>query len=408
MNDVDPTDDPQVVLPNTSWPAAINLAGAWGRANGAGVTVALLDTGVVPSPDFGGRVVESVDFTSDRDGIDRFGHGTHMGGIIAGDGSLSVGQWSGVAPGADLVSLKVARADGSTDVSVVLAALQWIVANRDRLHIRVLNLSFGTDGQQSYAVDPLDYAVERVWNDGIVVVVAAGNRGPAPGTIDKPADDPYVVTVGSASAAGVDPALFSSTGPTQDGIQKPDLLAPGVGVVSLRATGSTLDALYPGARVGDAYFKGSGTSQAAAIVSGIAALMLGADPSLTPDEVKGALLATAQQTSGVPLVDAGAAVDAAAAVDQPPPANGGLTFSSGLGLLEAARGSVHVARLVDGLTVPVVGELDVLGQPWDPNAWTANWSSALFWDPVFWSGASWAPWDAKTWSAKTWSTDTWN
>src|SRR5207253_3938343 len=175
---------------------------------------------------------------------DRFGHGTHVAGIIAGSGAESDGHWAGVAPGAKLVSLKVAGPDGATDVSVVLAALQWIVSNRDAYHIGVVNLSFGTDGTQSYAVDPLDYAVERAWKAGIVVVAAAGNNGGLAGQeITKPGDDPYVVTVGAA-ATGDDPgngddtvAPFSSLGTTEDGFAKPDLVAPGISIASLRAPG---------------------------------------------------------------------------------------------------------------------------------------------------------------------------
>ena len=118
--------------------------------------------------------------------------------MIAGDGSASGGKWRGVAPGANLVSVKVAGADGATDVSVVIAAIQWVVSHREQYGIRVLNLSFGTDSIQPYAVDPLDAAVERAWFAGITVVVSAGNRGPGPGTIAKPGDDPYVITVGAA------------------------------------------------------------------------------------------------------------------------------------------------------------------------------------------------------------------
>src|SRR5439155_26364246 len=130
--------------------------------------------------------------------MDRYGHGTHMAGIIAGQGSTNV-NYAGVAPGANLISIKVAGGTGATDVSIVMAGLQWAVTHRAQYNIRVLNLSFGTDSKQSYSVDPLDYAVEQAWRSGIFVSVSAGNLGSSSNTITKPADDPYVVTVGAAT-----------------------------------------------------------------------------------------------------------------------------------------------------------------------------------------------------------------
>jgi serine protease AprX len=181
--------------PDTAWQKTINATDG-SSSLGAGVAVAVLDTGVTRVPDLGNRVLARVDFTPDHDGYDRYGHGTHMAGIIAGDGTSSNGQWVGVAPKANIVSVKVARADGSTDVSVVIAGMQWIVSHRAEYNIRVLNLSYGTDSKQSYLIDPLDYAVERVWRSGIFVVAAAGNGGPSFGSISKPGDDPLVLTVG--------------------------------------------------------------------------------------------------------------------------------------------------------------------------------------------------------------------
>src|SRR5438876_1038386 len=182
---------------------------------------------------------------------DSYGHGTFIAGIIAGNGTSSNGAYKGIAPAAKLVSVKVAGADGSADVSNVLAAIQWVVSFKDRYGIKVLNLSLGTDSTQSYRVDPLNYAVERAWDAGIVVVVSASNRGPAAGTISKPGDDPLVVTVGAVDDMGT-PGLgddqlpnFSSHGPTAaDGLAKPDLAAPGAHIVSLRAPGSARDTQF--------------------------------------------------------------------------------------------------------------------------------------------------------------------
>jgi serine protease AprX len=421
--------------PNTVWQKSIRLPQAQTYYKGAGVTVALLDTGISHVADLGDRVLARVDFTADQDGYDRYGHGTHMAGVIAGDGSLSGGGWTGVAPRANLVSVKVAGPDGSTDVSVVIAGMQWIVSHRSEYRIRVLNLSFGTDSKQSYLVDPLDFAVEQVWRSGILVVVAAGNRGPDPGTINKPGDDPFVLTVGAADLKNTIEksddvmAPFSSRGPTQDGVAKPGLLAPGVTIVSNRAVGSTLDQLHASARVGDHYFKGTGTSQSAAVVSGVAALMFQANPSLTPDVAKATLLGTAFRNMGQPLVDAyGAASAAALGQYLMVPANAGLIPSTGMGSLEASRGSYHVSADIDGDGNPEVvkGEIDVLGNSWSGavfvsgnswtgNSWTGNeWSSRLFegnsWTGNSWTGNEWTgnEWSGNEWTGNEWSSNSWS
>jgi serine protease AprX len=427
-------------LPNTVWQRTIGLPKAQSLYQGTGVTVALLDTGVVPTADLGNRVLARVDFTPDHDGYDRLGHGTHMAGIIAGDGTLSSGQWTGVAPRANLVSVKVAGADGSTDVSVVIAAMQWVVYHRAQYGIRVLNVSFGTDSLQSYLVDPLDFAVERVWASGILVVVAAGNRGPISdtiglGTINKPADDPFVLTVGAADLKNTMDknddriADFSSEGPTPDGVAKPDLVAPGITIVSVRDPGSTIDQAFPEAQVGQFYFKGTGTSQATAIVSGVAALMFQANPRLTPDVAKAALVGSSSRKLTGPsgathgLVDAESAVLTAAwNLYAFRPANVGLTPGTGLGSLDASRGRFHVRADPDGdgQWQRIEGEIDVLGNAWSPdalsgNSWSTNtWapyvSSDAGWTVSQWSGNSWSgtAWNGNSWSGNSWSGNSWS
>ena len=309
-NGGDDDDDPETlegyddVAPNVVWPDAVGLGSLPAGADGSGVTVAVLDTGVTRVPELGDRVLARVDLTPEGDGYDRYGHGTHMTGIVAGDGNSADGGWRGVAPGVNVVSVKVAGWNGATDVTAVIAGLEWVAAHREEYGIRVVNISFGTDSSQKYLEDPLDFAVERLWDAGILVVAAAGNRGAGGSKIDKPADDPFVLTVGAADLRGtVDSsddrvAPFSSCGPTGDGVAKPDLVAPGVSIVSSRAPGSTIDAMRPGARLGESGFKGTGTSQATAIVSGIAALMFEARPSLTPDEAKAALVGTVDHRLG--------------------------------------------------------------------------------------------------------------
>jgi serine protease AprX len=443
--------------PEATWQRAIGLDRVPNKYQGDDVAVATIDTGISPTPNLGGRVLARVDLTSERDGVDRFGHGTHMAGIIAGSGATTFGAFEGAAPETRIVSVKVAGWDGATDVSTVIAALQWVVANRSRFNIRVVNLSWGTDASTGYGVDPLDRAVERAWGAGLAVVVSAGNQGPGDGMIAKPADDPYVITVGAVDTNGTadeaddSVAAFSSRGPTADGVAKPDLVAPGVSIVSDRAPGSTVDSFRPTARFGPTMFKGSGTSQAAAVVAGVAARMLDIDPSLTNDEIKGVLTTTADRRLAGPAGGAGTidALAATLAVTPPkrgpapvlPVANGGLRPATGDGSLEASRGTLRVYADLDddGAADPVAGEVDALGNRWDAAAyarvpWTqATWEGSpwaplaaeatgaggnapvgpaapvVAWDPGYW-GARSAPdagWDAKFWGAKFWGAKFW-
>jgi serine protease AprX len=283
--------------------------------NGSGVTVAVLDTGIDATlPDFGSRVIGGVDLSGSGVGswnTDEYGHGTFIGGLIASNGTSSGGTYKGVAPGADLVSIKVAGASGITSESTVIAGISWAISNMAADNIRVLNISLGVQPPSPTAIDPLDQAVEQAWNAGIVVVTSAGNFGPDNGTITSPGDDPLVITVGAMDDNGADilsaftMPTFSSIGPTTfDGWFKPDLVAPGRSVISLADPGSTVYLANPTAKVGSANFVGSGTSFAAAIVSGLAALLLQAHPSLTPNQVKAALLASASPgLVGDPFVD---------------------------------------------------------------------------------------------------------
>jgi serine protease AprX len=319
----------------------------------------------------------------------------------------------------------------------VIAALQWVVTHRDQYGIKVLNLSFGTDSIQPYAIDPLDAAVERAWAAGITVIVSAGNRGPGLGTIAKPADDPYVITVGAADLNQTperwddEVAPFSSRGPTQDGFEKPDLVAPGTTIVATRDAGSAVDQLHPDAVVDGNYFKGTGTSQSGAVVSGVAALMYQANPALTPKRVKGILMGTTFKTAayrvggGQGLVDATGAVLAATSTVANP--NSGLVRSTGLGTLEGSRGRFHVDVDLDddGLPDLLMGERDVLGDPWDSTSWSStswssdtwsstSWSSLIAenagWSSTSWSSTSWSgmSWNSTSWSSNSWSSTSWS
>ncbi|MCW2971947.1 MAG: aprX [Thermoleophilia bacterium] len=308
--------------------------------DGTGVTVAVIDTGIADVAGFGGKVRHQQNISSAPIQGDQFGHGTFVAGLV-----------HQVAPGSDLISVKLSGANGAVDVSQVIAALRWVVRHKEQYSIDVVNLSFGSDSQQPTAVSPLNYAVQQAWDAGIVVVASAGNLGDRPGTVTKPADDPLIISVGATNENG-DPnrsnddiPSFVSRGPTHDGLSKPDLVAPGSRVVSLRSPGSTIDTQYPGSRVGDTQFRGSGTSFAAPVVAGLAAQLLQAYPNLTPDEVKNALIATAKPVIGDPSAQGAGTVRAQKAFDAAGSggaANAGATRSSGLGSLDDARGSAVV------------------------------------------------------------------
>ncbi|GAA2724233.1 S8 family serine peptidase [Cellulomonas aerilata] len=433
---------------------AVGARTAWtqkdaaGRAvTGQGVTVAVLDSGVqaVPGLDQPGQLVRGPDLSlevnsEERLADDTFGHGTHMAGIIGGSDPVAVDPKTGapkatdpsvqlgVAPDAQLLALKLATTDGSTDVSQVIAALDWVAQHRtdNGMNVRVVNLSFGTEAIQPYQVDPLAAAAEHAWRNGLVVVVSGGNDGEDAGSLSNPAIDPYVIAVGASDPNGltsgwVSPSVadFSSRGTAARHV---DLVAPGRSVVSFRAPGSSVDLEHPEGLVeGDTtgrLFRGSGTSQAAAVVSGAAALVLQANPSLTPDQVKDVLVRTARPLSGEPVVDAGAGqLNVAAAVEaakkvvvdaKHPAVTQRWAPATGLGSLDLARGGSHLANPETGEVL--VGEVDVLGTPWNPATWTQASASATAWDGGLWMRARWSgdTWTSTGWARARWSDTAWS
>jgi serine protease AprX len=273
----------------------------------------------------------------------------------------------------------------------------------------------------------LNYAVERLWGDGIVVVVAAGNDGPEYGTITKPGDDPVVITVGALNAKGdTNPnndAIpdWSSRGPTAAGVAKPDLVAPGRTLVAQRSYGSSVELNNAAGWIAPSYIKGSGTSQATAVTAGVVALLLAARPELSPDQVKEVLMASASPLNNTNAYLQGAGrvqfADALAEspddIPQPRPA-------LGLGLLEASRAGIDILTDCLGLTdVVLSGERDVRCQPWNPQAWTSSAWTGDAWTGVSWKGAAWdgvswkdtgwsaAQWDGVSWKGGTWTSDSW-
>jgi serine protease AprX len=335
--------------------ATIGADKAWWRGvYGTGVGVAVVDTGVAGYiPDFmsagQSRVIASaVTNPCATDADDHVGHGTHVAGLIAGNsvgygGAALNGRYMGVAPKANIVSVKVSDDGGDTTVLDVIYGIQFAVDHRDDMGIRVLNLSLSSSVTETYRTDPLDAAAEAAWFAGIVVVAAAGNDGSVSDAVSySPGNDPYVITAGAIDERGttslsddVVPA-WSSRGLTQDGFAKPDVLAPGTKLVGPLAPSSTFASLCRSCTVGRSYFRVSGTSMATAVVSGTAALMLQNRPALTPNQVKGTLVSTARRVTG-----GGMAIDANAALDGQGTANGGLTPNN---LIDPATGGIDWAR----------------------------------------------------------------
>ncbi|HXH06282.1 MAG TPA: S8 family peptidase [Vicinamibacterales bacterium] len=329
------------LLDLTSATVGSRLARTAYKFDGAGVGVAVIDSGIASWHDDltylgtdpsvrapgGQRVAAFVDFVNGRTApYDDFGHGTHVAGIIAGNGYDSLGARAGIAPAAHLVVLKVLDARGRGYISDVIAAIDYVLAHRDELNIRVVNLSVGAPVTQSYRTDPLALAVRRAVDAGVIVVAAAGNLGRSAtggvqrGAITAPGNAPWVITVGATNHMGTitraddSVAPFSSRGPTAiDYAAKPDLVAPGTGTVSLAAPGSTLYTMRPDALVAGSvaapsmpYLRLSGTSMAAPVVAGTVALMVQAYPQLTPNLAKAVLQYTAQVLKGQDYLTQGA------------------------------------------------------------------------------------------------------
>ena len=310
--------------------ATVGATMAWKYGwNGTGVGVAVIDSGITASPEFGSRVVYSESFVSGLDASDQYGHGTHVAGIIGANGVDSTGDdftrtFKGIAPNVNLIDLRVLDANGSGQESNVIAAIQRAIQLKDTYNIRVINLSLGRPVYESYTLDPLCQAVEAAYKAGIVVVAAAGNGGRdntfgenGYGTILSPGNDPFIITVGAMNAKGTTYrwddviASYSSKGPTLvDHIVKPDLVAPGNAIVSVMASPSaTLPTLYPQTLVPNNYYESgavsgnstkylrlSGTSMATPVVAGTAALLIQQNPSITPDQVKARLMKTANKS----------------------------------------------------------------------------------------------------------------
>ena len=296
--------------PSTDYPDVTGADQVWQLGpTGAGVTVAVLDTGIEPLPGLvegngrhqQERIVGWKDFVDGKSKpIDPNGHGTHIAGIIANAETGQDGEWNGMAPGVNLVGVRVLNEKGFGTYEQVIRGIEWVIKHKDRLNIQVMNLSLVSPALSPYWADPLNQAVTRAWAEGITVVAAAGNGGSDPMTIGVPGNNPYVITAGAFTDAYTpldfnDDYLtpFSAAGPSLDAFVKPDLLAPGAHMVSTMKPSSYLARKHQANKVSNHYFSMAGTSQAAAVVSGSAALVLSQHPGLSPDQVKYRLMYTA-------------------------------------------------------------------------------------------------------------------
>jgi serine protease AprX len=446
------TSDPSSYDPTTDVNSAYSttqLTGArsyWAAGyTGRGIDIALIDSGTVPVDGLGnGKVVNGPDLSFESTvpqlrNLDSFGHGTHMASLAAGRDASATAPYTsssayvGMAPDARIISIKVADSHGIADVSQILAGIDWAVqhAHDPGMNIRVMNMSFGTNATQSYILDPLSFAAETAWHQGIVVVASTGNAGWKNG-VNNPAEDPFVIAVGAADTHGSmavanhTVAAFSSGG---DQTRNPDLVAPGVHLQGLRDTGSYLDFNNPQGVLDGRFFRGSGTSQAAALTSGAVALVLQQHPNATPDQVKNLLKGTATQLAGASAVLQGSGelnLHRALTAALPPALFTMQLFlpSTGLGTIEGSRGDVHV-QFSNGIVLS--GELDAHLSPVAAGplaylesclgAWTGNLFNGAVWDGNTappsgseWSGSNWSGsnWSGSNWSGSNWSGSNWS
>jgi serine protease AprX len=354
---------------------------------GQGVGVAVVDSGINPIGDYYTtmgvpRLVKSVRFNNgyNQGVFDGYGHGQHVAGIVGGNGRLLAGTYIGVAPMVNLINVKVSDDTGSANASNVVAGLQWVNDNRAAYNIKVVNLSLNSSVAESYHTNPINAAVEILWFNKVTVVVSAGNIGK--NSLFPPANDPFVITVGATDDRGTlstsDDVLasYSGYGKTTDGVQKPDLVAPGTNIVSLRVPGgSVLDRQHPDHIVDGGYFRMSGTSMSAPMVSGSIALLLQSEPNLTPDQVKYRLMATAR-----PFADKNRA---------------------GAGYLNIYA-AVNTATSQSANTGVPVSQLLTSGSD------AVNWNS-VNWNSVNWNSVNWnsVNWNSVNWNSVNWNSVNW-
>jgi serine protease AprX len=404
--------DPRALMPTVRLPAAeggspiatsqlrntynfaVRASEVWNQApylQGQGVTVAVVDSGVARNNDLSRRLLGSINFhQGSHSSTDRYGHGTFIAGIIAGDGRDSKGERIGIAPKANILNVRISDDQGMSTESDVVAALQWLYEHRRQYNVRVVNLSFNATVPQSYHTSPLAAAAEILWFNGLVVVVSSGNNGSAsPGVLMPPANDPFVITVGASDDQGSSDigddtvTAYSAYGVTTEGYSKPELVAPGTDIIAPLPHNRqlTISRLRPGNRVDNHYFRMSGTSMAAPMVSGAVAILLQDEPQLTPDQVKFRLMETAARAERWPGYD---------------------PLRAGAGYLDiyAAVNGTSTASANTGLPAS-----QLLWTGSDPVSWgSVNWGS-VNWGSVNWGSVNWG---SVNWGSVNWGSDYWD
>ena len=368
--------------------SVVGATNVWNQApgyvQGQGVTVAVVDSGILKTSDIEKRLVASVSLNPDfQMAADKYGHGTHVSGIVAGNGNLSAGNYVGTAPKTNLANVKVSNDQGMSTESIVIKGLQWVLDNKDSHNIKVVNLSLNSSVPQSYHTSPLCAAVEILWFNGITVVVSAGNNGTA--NLYPPANDPFVITVGATDDMGTATMLddtvatFSAYGTDENNSVKPDLVAPGRNIISLLPDNNelTISVDHPNNRVNEHYFRMSGTSMAAPVVAGAVAMLLQDEPNLTPDQVKYRLKSTAVRST---------------------------TTWPGYSSSRAGSGYLNIYAAVNGTSTESANTGLTASQLLWSGSEPINWGS-VNWNSVNWNSVNW---NSVNWNSVNWNSDHWD
>jgi len=382
--------------PKNYYLETLNVQPVWDSGLlGNGVTVAVIDSGVNPEKDLqvnpykakpNSRVVEQVTFNSNAGHAnDATGHGTHVAGIIAGSGYRSGGLYAGIAPQVNIISLKICDENGMAYESDAIAAMQWVLENKEKFNIRVVNMSLNSTQESSYHASPLNAAAEILWFNGIVVVASVGNKGGGSGyntANAAPANDPFIITVGAADEhnspdfSDDNLASFSAHGTTLDGFNKPELVAPGTDIISILGPEKWIPDHPDRVVMNGEYFRLSGTSMSAPMVSGAAALLLQDEPGLTPDQVKYRLINSGRSFGGGSVyLDVNAAV----------------TGQS----LDSANTGLLASQLLWSGEEPV---------SWESVAWNSVAWNSVAWNSVAWNSVAWnsVAWNSVAWNSVFW------
>ena len=362
---------------------------------GQGITVAVIDSGTNQEKDLqvnpakakpDSRVLEQLTFNSNAGHVnDATGHGTHVAGIIGGSGYRSDGLYAGIAPEVNFVSLKISDDTGMAYESDAIGAMQWVLDHKDKYNIRAVNMSVNSTQESSYHTSPLDAAAEILWFNGIVVVASVGNKGSGSGyntANAAPANDPFIITVGatnehgSADISNDTLASFSAHGTTVDGFNKPEIIAPGTDIISILGPGIWISEHPDHVVMNGEYFRLSGTSMSAPMVTGAVVLLLQDEPNLTPDQVKYRLINSDRFIGGGdPYLDIYAAVTGTSS--------------------ESANTGLVASKLLWTGDDPV---------SWDSVAWNSVAWNSVAWNSVAWNSVAWnsVAWNSVAWNSVFW------